>query len=162
MKRLICSAVALATFSAAGCDRLPGTPRAKARELVSKVLRDPYSAKFEYVVVRDDAVCGLVNSKNGLGAYGGASPFIANLESDQVMFWDEAPSLSDYRRWSDDPESRGGLRAYYRLQTGCAFPTEWSWQCGRQWISGDVEPEVCRLWLAKDFKGLNDLAFQRR
>ncbi len=52
-----------------------------ARAAVLRVLNDPYSAKFEAFNVRKNdkglvVVCGLVNAKNGFGAYVGSTPFV--------------------------------------------------------------------------------------
>jgi hypothetical protein len=43
---------------------------------VASTLRDPESAQFDKLTVNDDAVCGLVNGRNGYGGMAGAVPFI--------------------------------------------------------------------------------------
>jgi len=48
-----------------------------AKALVSSQLRDPASANFSQIEVRDGAVCGLVRGKNGFGVYAEPRRFVA-------------------------------------------------------------------------------------
>lgn len=52
-------------------------------EPIKKILKDPYSAKFENIKeYGSGVVCGFVNSKNSMGAYAGPTPFyISNKTS---------------------------------------------------------------------------------
>lgn len=53
----------------------------KAKMKVRELLKDPYSAKFENLIIgKDGFVCGSVNSKNSYGAYVGATLFVSNGE----------------------------------------------------------------------------------
>lgn len=69
----------------------------EAQAAAAKLLRDPDSAKFTDIVVREAAVCGMVNSKNRYGAMAGAIPFIyregRGAELDRV----ELKSSDEYR-----------------------------------------------------------------
>jgi hypothetical protein len=56
-----------------------------ARTQVSNLLKDPYSAEFSYVAAYPSdseqtgyVFCGIVNSKNGFGAYAGNQMFVAH------------------------------------------------------------------------------------
>lgn len=74
-------------IAAAGC-----SPESReAQRAVKSLLKDPDSAKFREVsVIASNVVCGEVNAKNGMGGYGGYTPF---------MFRDGAVSFGD------DPDS---------------------------------------------------------
>lgn len=57
-----------------------------AREIVKVELRDPDSAKFRGLFVKDkDTVCGEINAKNGLGGYSGWQPFVVGNRGRIVM-----------------------------------------------------------------------------
>jgi hypothetical protein len=62
-------------------------PVADVKERVRTVLKDPNSAEFRDVeyFAKSGAGCGLVNAKNGMGAYIGFTSFIA-LEDGDVRF----------------------------------------------------------------------------
>lgn len=66
----------------AGC----GGPEAEVQDLVRTTLKDPESARFESLSVREiDGVrvaCGVVNAKNSLGGYVGGQAFM--LKGDQL------------------------------------------------------------------------------
>ncbi len=47
-----------------------------AEAAVRQTLRDPDSAKFSDVSIRDGAVCGAVNAKNAYGGYVGTRRFV--------------------------------------------------------------------------------------
>ena len=80
------------------------------KESVGQLLKDPYSAKFKnpVAVFIDDkkkppiiTICGLVNAKNGFGAYVGDRPYVGALYSIGPNFWQfEVVSMAD-----DDNES---------------------------------------------------------
>ncbi|WP_444610967.1 hypothetical protein [Blastomonas fulva] len=59
----------------AGCTSPEDTDIEKLKEK----LRDPYSAQFEEVYHVDGITCGLVNSKNLMGAYTGHQIFVVQM-----------------------------------------------------------------------------------
>lgn len=51
----------------------------RAEQAVKSVLRDPRSATFGTSFIgRDDAVCGVVNAKNGFGGYTGPQTYMVH------------------------------------------------------------------------------------
>lgn len=70
----------------------PSSPN--ANELVRASLTDPDSAQFYDVVTypKTKGACGLVNSKNRLGGYGGKKPFIVTSLGVVEFFPDAPPS----------------------------------------------------------------------
>jgi hypothetical protein len=48
----------------------------KAKATITRILKDPVSARFEGVVKRPAAVCGFVNAKNSMGGYTGRTMFV--------------------------------------------------------------------------------------
>jgi hypothetical protein len=90
----------------------PAPDWARYRELgeaaVKTLLTDPDSAKFEwptgYIQTRYATgrrtyadgylACGLVNSRNRMGGYGGRMPFLVVIDHDQVLFVDAAPDFT--------------------------------------------------------------------
>ena len=62
--------------------------KSKAKEAVLNKLKDPDSAKFGPMTVRDDhgtpVVCGTVNSKNGFGGFTGYTVFFVEKTEVQV------------------------------------------------------------------------------
>jgi hypothetical protein len=56
---------------------------AKARAVIKAVLANPESARFEGIVKRPSALCGLVNSKMPRGGYSGAKPFVYLIEENK-------------------------------------------------------------------------------
>lgn len=56
-----------------------------AEEIVKEELIDPTSPLFSDVSKGEGVVCGLVNSKNRLGAYVGKKPFIV---ADKRVIWE--------------------------------------------------------------------------
>jgi hypothetical protein len=66
-----------------------------------KLLKDPYSARFEEVGIvgpADDGlrpiVCGFVNSRNGFGAYAGRSQFV--WANGIIVFAEDTPGALNY------------------------------------------------------------------
>lgn len=53
----------------------------KGREQAASLLRDPSSAQFRNVQVKNIFVCGEINGKNGFGAYNGFTKFYATEDS---------------------------------------------------------------------------------
>lgn len=64
----------------------------KAKNAVSRSLKDPESAKFENLYKTTDGlmpiVCGEVNSRNGYGGYAGRTPFVYVASSDHAYLID--------------------------------------------------------------------------
>ncbi|MDG2531026.1 hypothetical protein [Caulobacter endophyticus] len=81
--------VGVALLSLAGCgevqDPYPLALAEDAHRALAEALKDPDSAKFQGVTwsttVEGPAVCGLVNARNGFGAYGGAQRFIRTFST---------------------------------------------------------------------------------
>lgn len=82
------AAVLCVFFAAAlvGCMSDDESLKFSAEKYVSAQLKDPDSARFSgvYLVpgnrresMQDVAICGMVNGKNGFGAYGGSERFVA-------------------------------------------------------------------------------------
>lgn len=59
---------------------------AQVQDQVRRALKDPESARFEYVTVTEvngqRVACGLVNAKNSMGGYTGNRPFM--IKGDQL------------------------------------------------------------------------------
>ena len=77
-----------------GCDMWhPENKRTEeAKDAVGLLLADPASAQYTDIAVKDNVVCGLVNSKNLVGAYSGFTGFIvadgsAELGDDGAEFF---------------------------------------------------------------------------
>lgn len=82
--------------------RTAGDMEVDARVAVRDKLRDPDSAQFGTIVVRDKpefgvVVCGMVNTKNGFGGYSGEQPFIFANGSAEVLAAD-AVSVALFER----------------------------------------------------------------
>jgi hypothetical protein len=69
----------------------------EAQAATAKLLRDPGSATFTDVVVREAAVCGMVNSKNGYGAMAGPIAFIYRKARGAELDRVELNSSDEYR-----------------------------------------------------------------
>lgn len=71
-----------------------------AKAAVTKILRDPESAKFGKVGYREPGiVCGFVNAKNGFGGYTGEKSFIS-LGTPELT-WLEGQSKDFQRIWNE-------------------------------------------------------------
>lgn len=83
MPKAILLTVAVVTLGCVGCDRVPGSEAyaVKAAEArVAAQLLDPASALFSDVQVfgeQHERVCGLVNGRNRMGGYAGATRFVS-------------------------------------------------------------------------------------
>lgn len=83
MPKAILLTVAVVTLGCVGCDRVPGTEAyaVKAAEArVAAQLLDPASALFSDVRVfggQHERICGLVNGRNRMGGYAGATRFVS-------------------------------------------------------------------------------------
>jgi hypothetical protein len=55
---------------------LAGCAKMQVERDVAAVLKDPASAQFGKITIRNEVACGEVNSKNGFGAYTGMTPFM--------------------------------------------------------------------------------------
>jgi hypothetical protein len=60
----------------------------KAKSAITKLLKDPTSARFEGVVVRAAAVCGFVNAKNSMGGYTGRKMFVYLIKENRGFVLD--------------------------------------------------------------------------
>lgn len=71
-----------------------------SEDAVTKILRDPDSAKFGKVVYREPGiVCGFVNAKNGFGGYTGEKSFIS-LGTPELT-WLEGQSKDFRKIWNE-------------------------------------------------------------
>ena len=115
--------LALAVVTAlavAGCDQLPGAgPDYKGA--VKRQLRDPASAQFSDVETKGGVACGFVNSKNGLGGYGGRIPFVASglNEGDGVVRIIDDPRPADVElvRAVCPPDADAAIQAWLTQRT---------------------------------------------
>ncbi len=75
-----------------------------AAAVLSKYMRDPESAKFSNVTLRQrrghEVLCGDVNAKNGFGGYGGVRPFVASNTALTIQGEDLSGAAWD-ALWSD-------------------------------------------------------------
>lgn len=73
-----------------------------AKDTVKRKLKDPDSAKFQDMVVRDyqggKVVCGEVNSKNSYGGYVGFTPFVSGPESAMLLDKDSRKNMAEFVR----------------------------------------------------------------
>lgn len=80
---------------------LTAAQKALIQEQIRQVLKDPDSAKFgaiaasKYQADGTVYVCGLVNAKNGFGAYTGEQPFMGTLTNDVVLTVQQFGSSGD-------------------------------------------------------------------
>lgn len=141
--------------SASACDRMPGTDEYRVRQELSGYLLDPGSAKITILKKEGNAICGVVNAKNRMGAYVGSTPFLIDGDYPSPVLWQE-PTVSDYSTWSRDGSSSAGHEAYERLENGCAFKARWSKSCSAESAAALVYNEdLCKAWRAKDWNALN-------
>jgi hypothetical protein len=87
----------------------------KARAAVANSLKDPPSARFEGVVLKAEAVCGLVNAKNSYGGYVGKTRFVYVLKSGGIFI--EVPITALPRSLSQLNEYEAG---YATLKRYCS------------------------------------------
>lgn len=68
------------------------------KEAVKRLLREPESAEFSEVSLKDTEggklVCGYVNAKNGFGGFVGATPFAASQSSAEIYQERDNPILN--------------------------------------------------------------------
>lgn len=90
----------------------------KAKEAVRQMLRDPESAVFPQVKAGENAVCGMVNSRNGYGAMAGPSAFLAKDDKpvelepkDLFHSEEELERAQEYWRSMADISYEAGRRA---------------------------------------------------
>jgi hypothetical protein len=129
MKRYIILIVALTVLTLTSCEQLPGAVNDAKRE-VRQHLVDPSSAQFESVHEnpKNGAVCGLVNAKNRMGGYVGASPFVYEKSSGATLVQEE-PTERDFERFFEtikyaDPGD------YTKLENKCESVALWQKKCG--------------------------------
>jgi type II secretory pathway pseudopilin PulG len=69
---------------------------AEAQRAVRARLRDPSSAVFGPAFVGEsNLVCGLVNTRNGVGGMTGMAPYIAGYAGGAVAFYQSSPDVFD-------------------------------------------------------------------
>lgn len=92
---------------------------------VKEVLKDPASARFQVVVLEGSGspvVCGLVNAKNGFGAYSGPSAFY--FDSDATYPDNDKPeTLAPPFALISDDDATNDAPAWKRYQDICAAAT---------------------------------------
>lgn len=80
----------------AGCQYVPGSDASKiekGKAAAADSLRDPSSAQFRAVRVKDDYVCGELNGKNAFGAYAGFTRFV--VQPDGAVISEPTGSTED-------------------------------------------------------------------
>jgi hypothetical protein len=87
---LVC-AISAPALSAAPFTREEVVLMKRATTAVHKSLRDPASGRFGPMSVyhNGDAVCGIINAKNGYGGYAGDNLFLYMTKTGQVFFMDD-------------------------------------------------------------------------
>lgn len=70
-----------------------------AKSAVSKLMRDPDSTKFENVAVNDKGiVCGMLNTRNGFGAYIGMRAFYYDPATNEANVINDYPPSDGFDR----------------------------------------------------------------
>lgn len=116
-----------------GCSKLP-TAENIAKEAVSKMLNDPYSAHFGDTKkgANSGDVCGTVNAKNKMGAYVGETPFFYEKATKQATFL-AIPEDIDFRMlWlsiSTNSDERF-KEQFADVYSKCESVTGWNRICG--------------------------------
>jgi hypothetical protein len=131
MKRYIIVVLSLMVLALTSCEQLPGATNEAKRE-VRKHLIDPSSGQFESVHEnrRTGAVCGLVNAKNRMGAYVGASPFVYEKSSGATLV-QEQPTERDFERFFETIKY-AEPNDYTELEDKCKSVALWREKCGTE------------------------------
>jgi hypothetical protein len=142
---LIICFVALCIVSS--CGPFPGSPRAKARDVVKGQLFDPQSAEFRNERTTDMGnVCGEVNAKNRMGGYVGFSRYIYLKDGSSAFVTQGDPDFKEYYRDRENEFSRSG--AFDKISAACLFETSWDIFCPpemkAQWAEAHKH---CKMWL---------------
>ncbi|WP_374472184.1 hypothetical protein [Arenimonas sp.] len=118
----------LAALALAGCEQFPGVVNDAKRE-VRRNLIDPSSAEFESVYQNSNtgAVCGLVNAKNRMGAYVGATPFVYEEGSGATLVH-EPPRERDFERYFEMIRY-SEASDYLALEDQCRAAALWQEKC---------------------------------
>lgn len=156
LKRLVIPVFAILTV--AGCDRIPGTDAARARDSLSRVLYDLDTAKISVRFSNKGHICGTVNAKNRMGAYAGNALFIVDKLDGDVTIFAEPPSLSDYREWRANLKEPLADEIGRKITDGCSFPKNWQDNCDK--ASGQSLPrnnEMCDAWSKSDIRTLSGM-----
>lgn len=154
MKRILFAAAALAALASCG-------GHGEAKDAIRKLLNDPESAQFTDLKNGKNKgdVCGMVNAKNRMGGYVGATPF----------FYEKATETSAIVKAPEDGDFRSlwlGIRAgdyendMRKLMKQCRAHDQWSDVCttphpepaaaGCAIISGDPKSIYAQLKAAYD------------
>ena len=128
-----------------GCSKLP-TAENIAKEAASKMLSDPYSARFGDMKngAGSGDMCGTVNAKNKMGAYVGETPFFYEKATKQATFL-SVPEDMDFRMlWitistGNDEQFKEQFADVY---SKCESVTGWNRICGGAWRPISV-PAMC-------------------
>lgn len=96
-------------------------PFADAKEAVSSILIDPYSAQFRdlYRSKDDDGVCGEVNAKNRMGAYTGYTAFFHDETTGAVLLEQEVQEPRSWWTSEDHRRNLDVLTANLRIDLSC-------------------------------------------
>lgn len=125
------SAALVSFITLNACDYLP-TAENKVKKAVVQRLIDPDSARFEFLQAGKEVgnYCGYVNSKNRMGGYAGASPFIYLARTNEVLIAREIPNRqtfqSYYFKLRADATEPGDLG---EIISACQFPDDWARTC---------------------------------
>jgi hypothetical protein len=110
---------------------LAGCAKHEAEEAVKRLLNDPDSAQFSKVTTSSGGnVCGLVNARNRMGGYVGATPFYYRRDM-QMAAIVSAPDDSDFRSlWLAVKLNSGTDNEFMRLTMRCQLVADWKTDCG--------------------------------
>lgn len=107
------------------------TPQHEAQDAVKRLLNDPESARFTDLTTGPDGnVCGMVNAKNRMGGYVGATPFFYQTKAKYAII---VPPLedSDFRSlWVSIKHQTSFTDELSTLSAKCMHMSQWKDVCG--------------------------------
>lgn len=123
---------------------LAGCGYEEAKTAIKKQLNDPDSAKFSDIVdgATKGDVCGMVNAKNRMGGYVGATPFFYSKDLGYAGFV-RTPSESDFRLLWSQMKFGNFKDRFMEIAMECRTTVEWKTFCGTE--SPLKQHELCPL-----------------
>lgn len=102
----------------------------EAKDAVKKLLNDPDSAQFSELKNGKDKgdVCGMVNAKNRMGGYVGATPFFYQKLTESAAIV-KAPEDSDFRSLWLGIQAGNFESEFHKLTMQCRLHAQWSEVC---------------------------------
>jgi hypothetical protein len=105
----VCLALCATALNAADAAPITNPEKQMVEAAIRARLRDPASAIFKHSadVAKGGVYCGLVNSKNGYGGYGGPKPFIVMITKgmDQASFSQLSPADQEQLAMLREPKA---------------------------------------------------------